>query len=145
MTKNEYGHLLDLLYIADWILSSNKIEDDPKTKKYVDIFQRIYSHAKDFGFENLVDYDEDIEEYFQDNDFLKRHSLHEIIDEYDDETFWQILINRLIDKDMPKHFDDNKQLSEADIESQLELEYQIREKYENELSKNGLNNIKIDI
>ena len=143
MTKKEYGDLLDLLYIADWVLSATRVDDDPKTKKYKDIFQRIYSYAKDFGYEHMVEYIENRNEYVQDDDFKHRSSLHEFIDEYDNDSFWTELANRLIDRDLIRQLGSEKRFFELEVQERIELEYPIREKYEEEFYKNGLDNVKI--
>jgi len=143
ITKNEYRDLLDLLYIADWVLSGTKIEKDDRVTKYKSIFQRIYSYAKDFGFEDLVETDKIRDEYFQDNDFQRRSSVHELIDEYDIDSFWPELINQLVDRDLFLQGIDVKFLREMTIEERIELEEPIRDKYETEFEKNGLLNLKI--
>ncbi len=55
-TRKEYECLLDVLYIADWVMNAHKVEDAPKTEAYRKLEQKIFSYAKDMGFENLVEY-----------------------------------------------------------------------------------------
>ena len=62
-TKEEYRLLLDMLSISDWVMNSYKLEDDPETEPYAAFEQKLLSYAKDFGFDNLVQYDAE-EEYF---------------------------------------------------------------------------------
>ena len=58
ITKKEYRLLLDILSIADWVMNAYQTEDDPRTKPYEDLEQKFLSYAKDFGFENLIVYDQ---------------------------------------------------------------------------------------
>jgi len=56
-TKSEYQILLDVIYMADWILHAHDTEDRSNTKEYSDLFQKLMSYAKDMGCEDLVDFD----------------------------------------------------------------------------------------
>ncbi|MFH1898636.1 MAG: hypothetical protein ABH886_10495 [Candidatus Desantisbacteria bacterium] len=62
--RQEYERLLDILYIADWVMNACKAEDDPRTETYKELEQKIFSYAKDMGFEDLVEYEADFGKYF---------------------------------------------------------------------------------
>jgi len=62
-TKSEYRILLDVIYMADWILHAHDTEDRSDTKEYSDLFQKLMSYAKDMGCEDLVNFDEQQQNY----------------------------------------------------------------------------------
>ena len=49
VTQDEYRHLIDMIYIADWVLTSYKSEEGPEIKQYQDVMQKFYALAKDMG------------------------------------------------------------------------------------------------
>jgi len=81
--KSEYKLLLDVIYIADWVINSREIEDNPETKPYKDLEQKILSFAKDYGFENLVNYDNNFEEFLPTKEFEEDPTVNDFIDKYD--------------------------------------------------------------
>ena len=54
ITKKEYRQLLDLVFLGDWVASLG-CEDDGSP--YEALREKIYSYAKDYGFETLIEYD----------------------------------------------------------------------------------------
>jgi len=64
ITKKEYRTLLEILEIVDWVLHAHHPEERSETRKYREIEQKIFSYAKDMGFENLVSYDSQLKRYF---------------------------------------------------------------------------------
>ena len=49
ITKKEYELILNVFEIAEWMMNSYKVEEDSETKKYIDLQQKIFSYAKEFG------------------------------------------------------------------------------------------------
>lgn len=100
LTTNEYKTLLEMVQIASWILHAHKVEHGPETKVYRDLEQKILSLAKEAGFENLVEYDRGMKEYFPTREFEEENPAMQFIDEYDEETFWDELAERLASRDL---------------------------------------------
>ena len=88
-TREEYKCLLDMLYIAEWILNAHKVEDDPETKAYGELEQKVYSYAKEMGFENLIEYAADHKKYYPTREYEEMGTPMEFIDEFENETFWR--------------------------------------------------------
>lgn len=92
--------LLEVLYIADWILNAHKTREDTEIDRYKELEQKILSHVKDFGLENFVEWDPNYHEYHYTREFEERSPAMEFIEEFEDETFWDELINRLRMQDL---------------------------------------------
>ncbi len=54
ITKKEYETLLEMLEITDWILHAHKTDMPEETKPFRELEQKIFSLAKDFGYNHLV-------------------------------------------------------------------------------------------
>ena len=63
-------------------MNSHKIGDNPKSEPYKKIEQKIFSYAKDFGFENLVMYDKSRNEYFPTKEYEDLETDRPFIEEY---------------------------------------------------------------
>lgn len=62
-SKKEYRQLLELVFLGDWIVTAH--QEGKPVSPYDAIKNKIYSHAKDHGYENLVEYDKNTDEYFE--------------------------------------------------------------------------------
>ena len=58
LTKSEYRTLLDVIYMADWILHAHDTEDKSDSGEYYNLFQKLMSHAKDMDCEDYVVFDD---------------------------------------------------------------------------------------
>ncbi|MCU7937693.1 MAG: hypothetical protein KZQ99_23065, partial [Candidatus Thiodiazotropha sp. (ex Dulcina madagascariensis)] len=56
----EYRQLLDMVFLADWVASAH-LEDD--SSPYETLREKIYAHAKDFAFDDLIVYDKGMEQH----------------------------------------------------------------------------------
>jgi hypothetical protein len=61
------------------VMTAHKIEKDPSTEKYSKLEQKIYSFANKMGCENLI--------------------------EYDNDSFWDELIDRIVVRDVIQKID----------------------------------------
>ncbi|MCU7944723.1 MAG: hypothetical protein KZQ87_18800 [Candidatus Thiodiazotropha sp. (ex Cardiolucina cf. quadrata)] len=52
-TKKEYRQLLDMVFLGGWVASPHR-EDN--SSPYETLSEKIYAHAKDFGFDDLIVY-----------------------------------------------------------------------------------------
>ena len=98
-TKSEYRTLLDVIYIADWILHAHDIEKRSDTKEYSELFQKLMSYAKDMGCEDLVDFDKQGNNYAESFSFEEQSLALGYINEFENDSFWEELISRLARRD----------------------------------------------
>lgn len=77
-SKKEYRQLLDLVFLGDWIASGmNEGEASP----YDDIREKIYSHAKEMGCEQLIEFDKSLGKHFETAKF-EDSGVMELVDRY---------------------------------------------------------------
>jgi len=87
-TKSEYRTLFDMIYIAEWLVTAFERPTDPALEAYAHLAQKIYSHAKEMGWEQLVDASARDNEYLPSETYEKKSGVQDLIDAYDDEIFW---------------------------------------------------------
>jgi hypothetical protein len=141
ITKEEYRNLLDLLYIADWVLIAHKTGDDPRTKPYDDIIQKLYSRAREAGYERLIGHDPQTRDHFTTREFEEASKALVFIDEFVDDSFWDELIIRLAERDAAQQAGGYEQLGLLSAEDQHALRAPIEEKYSEELNSHGIDHL----
>ena len=98
-TKDEYLLLLDIIYMADWILHAHSIGERSETKDYSALFQKLMLHAKDLGCSDLIEFYEPEQNYVLTEDFEEGSAALDYLDEFEGESFWDELISRLAMRD----------------------------------------------
>ncbi len=140
-TKKEYLLLLDVLYMADWVLNAHREADEKEdTREYEKLEQKILSYAKKMGVEKYVDFDPEYDMYFHSRFFEETRRAQEFIDEFENDCFWEELIDRLARRDFLKSFSE-KEIKEMDPYTRFERLLKLSEKYSGEFEKNGLKNL----
>ena len=142
-TKSEYQILLDVVYMADWILHAHDTEDRSDTKEYSDLFQKLMSYAKDVSCEDLVNFDEQQKNYAESFIFEEKSPALEYIDEFENESFWSELISRLARQDALIGLKvDNP--DDVDTETLYTEIFKAEEKWSKEFEAFGLDRIRTD-
>jgi antirestriction protein len=95
LTPEQYKVLLLTTYLGNWMVNAHQVETD---KKFDALASHIYSYAKSFGVAELVELDADSGKYYASKDLEELSS--ESLDDYDNETFWAELIERLSERDL---------------------------------------------
>lgn len=135
LTSEEYKNLLRLVYLGHWMANSHR--DNPVVE-LDNVENLIYSYAKDFGCEDMVDVDSKLKRYYP--SFELENEMDIYIQEYDDYSFWDELAWHLADRDFEKKFDPAHTLVMTTDEILREKDI-IVEKYFNEFDKNGVENL----
>ncbi len=140
-SKKEYKILLEMMEIANWVLSSSEFEDAAQEDSYNDLEQKILSHAKSFGLEEHIVFDKRLNKYFTTQDFEERCILNHI-DHYDNEIFWDELVNRLAKRDLLKNHSE-QEIKDMDFTDYIQKVDEHEKKYGQEFEKHGLERLVI--
>ena len=143
ITKEEYRDILDLLYVANWVLHAHKTEEDPRTRPYDKVMQKIYSSARATGFGRLIEYDPHDRRYYPTQEFEDTTKTEEFIDEFVDDSFWDELVYRLSERDAAHRVGGYAQFRLLSPEDRTALETPDRERYSEEFNKNGIDHLVI--
>src|SRR6266566_4067134 len=95
LTKKQFKALLKAVYLGNWMANAQRVDD--KKKDYESIEDYIFSLAPQFGFDKYMDHDETDD--YPTGYFEETTDVDELHDEYDEETFWNELADRLGERD----------------------------------------------
>ena len=140
-TQSEYRALLDLVYIGEWMLTAFDEAADPKKAKYEHVVQKIYSHAKEMGYESLIEVFEEGNVYVPTDEYEEKSGIHDVIQRYDDDTFWTELTDRLVERDVFAAAEGVEKLSDDEYWKRAAP---IEQKYSREFTKHGVDRLKVD-
>jgi hypothetical protein len=142
-TKSEYRTLLDVIYMADWILHAHDTEDRSDSGEYLNLFQKLMSHAKAMDCEDYVVFDEEQKKYSESYLFEEESPALKYIDEFENDSFWGELVSRLARRDVLAEFKPN---NPGDIETEelFVIISEAEDKWSKEFEAYDLSRIRLD-
>ena len=142
-TKKQFETLIKTVYLGNWVANSTRsgAKDDKFVKEYQDFEQYIYSFAQQFDLGNLVEREDGDEKFFPTKE-LEEGKVRNLIDYYDEEIFWEELINRLGERDFEREYG-LENIKKMSFEERIKKDHHFFGKYYEEIGKNGLENLEI--
>lgn len=139
-TKKQFENLLKLVYLGNWM--ANAYRTDDIIKKYEELENYVFSFAKEFGFAEYVDDELADEGKFFPTRVFEETDVNELHDEYDDETFWDEILDRLTDRDFVRKYG-IEAIKKMSSEERWEKMGEFEEKYAEEMEKYGIERLEI--
>ena len=137
LTAKQYKTLLLTTYLGHWVINAHRIKPD---KAFDELASHVYSYAKSFDLPDLVERDADSGKYFPTRQFEDLAS--EYIDAYDNETFWDELIDRLSERDLAaKHSQEARE--KMTMEERFTHLEKFETRYDEEFEKYGIERLTI--
>jgi hypothetical protein len=143
ISANEYRDLLDIVHIAEVILSGHRKEPDKRSERHRALIQKLYSFAKSAGLDRLTQHDAQGNVYAPTLEFEQSTLAHVLVDEFGDHIFWDELISRLSVRDAAISAGGMEHLNALNENDRQAAEGPIRQGYIEEFSKNGIYNLVI--
>jgi len=140
LTKKEYITLPEMVYLADWMLHSYRTDRPPDRQAHRQLEEKILSLAKEFGCDDMVQFDQKLNAHFPTREF--EDSVTPFIEEYDDDTLWAELTERLMQRDVVRAVGEEK-LRTLTIEERLKAEEPHEQKYNDEFQEHGLERLEV--
>ncbi|MCW8410473.1 hypothetical protein OQJ13_15950 [Legionella sp. PATHC035] len=140
ITKKEYGTLLDMLCIADWVLNLYTTKA-PKLNEYDALKQKFLSYFKEMDASDKIEFSSELNEYFETIEYEQSLS-DNFIQPYENKLFWDELTQRLSERDMIQKIG-MEQYSQMNPIERLKKVEEIKEQYAQEFQKYGLERLKI--
>lgn len=138
-TKEEFKVLLDMVYAGNILINSMRSQEE-KIEEYANMEQFFLSKAKEYGLENIAEYDEEYSEYIPTREY-EDENFNGYIDEYETRVFWEELIMRLARRDALNYAGDvDQDITKAALK---EMQLKLEDKYEEEIEANGIMNLKV--
>lgn len=141
-TKKEYQVLLNMLYVTDWVLHAHSEQKEDETKQYKEFEQKILNLSAEFGMESLVECKAKSDEKFLNKVFSTKSEMIKFIENFENATFWEELIERLARRDFIKKYGEDVIL-QMPMNERFEKEMLFHQEYHKEFGDNGLNNLQI--
>ena len=143
ISTNEYRDLLDLLHIADVVMSGHRREQDKRMKQHRALIQKLYALAGSEGLDRLIRYDEHEKKYIPTAEFEASSMAHVAVDEFGNHIFWDQLINRLSARDAAQMMGGIERLNALSESERQNVDAPIRQRYFQEFTTNGVVNLEI--
>jgi hypothetical protein len=143
ISTNEYRDLLDLLHIADVIISGHRKEEDKRTERHRMLIQKLYALAQGEGLDRLIRYNNSVKKYVPTDEFEEHALAHVLVAEFGDHIFWDELISRLSVRDAAQIAGGINRLTAMSDSERQALEGSIRQRYIEELSAHGVANLTV--
>ena len=132
LSGRDYRFLLDLVYIGNWVLNSAREND--RIEEYDALTRKIFSYCSNSELNALISRKDD--DTIRPSRAYVDGGIHEVIEDYEDAVFFDILAEELTRRDMKS----------AAINPDDLTEFARRiDEYINEFERNGVDNITIDM
>lgn len=143
ITKKQYWNLMRGMYMADWM--ANAICEAGMKEDYgiKDARNHIFSFAKEMGYEDFAEYDEELGKYYATFDMDDEPSTRALIERYNEHSAWEELTEWLGDRDFFRKYTQKEIKAMNDDEcftKRMECEVVWGEEFE----KHGIERLKID-
>ncbi|MDO8504409.1 MAG: hypothetical protein Q7S36_00975 [Candidatus Liptonbacteria bacterium] len=138
-SKAQFFALMKAVYLGNWVANATRTKRTEK--EYEELESYIFSHAAEFGFGKYVD-DEPAggREYFPNREFEEGTGVDKLHEEYDNETFWEELAERLGERDFWNKYG-KKVIRKMTQEEYFEKLYECIDGWQLELEKVGLDRL----
>jgi len=143
ISDKEYRDMLDILHIADVVMSGHRKGEDPRTDSHRALTQKLFALAHGQGLDRLVNFDERTNKYVMTGEFEQSTLAHVLINEFNDHVFWDELISLLTVRDAAKIVGGIDALNAMSDSDRLQVEGSIRQRYTEEFSLNGVANLAV--
>ena len=126
-----------MIEIADWVMNAFHPTDRVDTKEYRSLRNKMLSYSEEMGMKDC--YKKDGETYYETVEYEENAKHFDFMDEYDEQSFWEQLVTRFVDRDYAQQYGDE----EVDFETKAHRLTEIEKRYADEINKFGLSNIVI--
>ena len=139
LTEKQFEKLLKLTYLGMWVVEAHEQDND---NYFTEIEQLLYSKSEEISDQKFIEYDEVSKKYYPALNFDKEDIIVKYIDTYEENIFWDELIDRLTKRDMINKYglDGIQKMSQEEV---FEHEKEFIDKYEQEFQKTGIENLGI--
>jgi hypothetical protein len=142
-SSQEFRDLLDILHIADVIMSGHRKHEDERTTRHRALVRNLYALAGSEGLERLMTLDESTKLHQPTPEFEQESIAHPVLNEFTDHAFWDLLVARLAERDTVMMMGGPERFAATKQDDRERAEGLIRQRYLAEFSTNGLANLEI--
>lgn len=139
LTRGQFLALLKTVYLGENMANGFRIGEE-RLQEFIEIRHTVLALAKKLGFNDLVEYDEELKDYFPTKEFDE--AMDPLIDDFENESFWEELSYRLALRDLLREFGEKRLKRMARMKYAQEL-FERQDKYAEEGRTHGLDRLEI--
>lgn len=140
LTVTQYRALIEMIQVADWVITSRETEPRNSTDIYRSVRKAVFANVAAVGLENEIVFEDG--DYFETLDYENNAPHREFIDEYDGSTFWDELLERLVDRDLRDEFGE-AEVASMSMERRATEKARIQTIYEAEFVEHDVERLRI--
>jgi len=140
-SRTEYRALVEMIQIADWVISSHETEPLAATQVFRDVRAKVLGDVEKMGMGHLIEHSPELNDFFETREYEETSEHREFINNYDDCTFWDNLVDNLAKRDLIDHIG-KKHFIDMEPMTRFQRLERLQEKYEREFEANGLQNLR---
>ena len=141
-SKKEYTALLEMMYIADWVLHAHAEGEREETGEYRQMLQKLLGAAKDFGLEEAVGRDDRTGEHYLARTWGEEGRPMREIENFENYTFWAELVHRLGRRDFIRLYGEER-IKQMNLEERYQAESEMQVRYDEEFAQYGLERLEV--
>ncbi len=138
--KEELKKLVEIAVMADWVMTAHDTEDDVRKDEYLKLIQKIFATAWKNGMKKEIEHLEDINEFFPDETWEESSLARAFINEFEEKTFWDELVERLAERELNRKLGNKKAGS---FEEHMEIYEKFASSFGEEFAENGITNLQV--
>jgi hypothetical protein len=138
LTNEQLASLSKLVFLGNWLANSWRNEE--VIEEYDEVESLVLSEAAKHGLEDYVEFDEEEKKAFPSHELEEK--MTEVVDFYNDNTFWDQLIYRLADRDYVRKYGEES-FEELTTDEGMAKERPLVEKLEKEFNEHGLERLEV--
>lgn len=140
LTDEDLKTMLEMMSLAMWAVSFNRKESaTPGIMRYDDMLQRLFKKATETGLSKHIEWNPERQGHCFTKNYEDKAFFTECYDEFRNESFWEELVTRLIERDLMHSLGKAKYNSLSDAHRQ-ELAEPLHKRYWDELMRYGAEN-----
>lgn len=141
-TKKEYQSLLELAYMANWLLHAHAEEEEAETADYRQLLQKLLEAAPQFGLEEAVEREDKSGAYRLARRWGDEGRPMKFIERFENHTFWAELVHRLGRRDFLRLYGEER-AKEMPLLERFEKETALQAQYDTEFADHGLDRLEL--
>lgn len=138
LTDEEFAALLEMAYLGEWMTNAHLATEDDRNTEYEALLSKLFGQAREIGLDEIVA--EDGDRFVPSATFEEGEAVRSVIEDYDDDTFWQEIVDRLATRDVLQRFGERR-LEAMSPDERLTLLDEAAERYAKEMEEYGLDRL----
>lgn len=139
LTRSQFRALLKAVYLGEHMANGFRIGEE-RLQEFSEIRHTLLALAEKLGFNDLVEYDEELKDHFPTKEFDE--AMDPFIEDFEEESFWEELSYRLAVRDLVREFGEKRLKKMSRLEYAHEL-FARQDKYAEEETTYGLDRLEI--